>query len=103
MLVNRIGWLVCVVYVTIPAFWLAIHPRAAYWRSQPHSPFRVLVPFWVGTWFALGVISSPWRNLLLYRTPWSWLPAVFLFGGACGSTGGPARASVPRNSAAFPN
>jgi protein-S-isoprenylcysteine O-methyltransferase Ste14 len=81
VLLNRIGWLVCVVYATIPAFWLAIHPRAAYWRSQPHSPFRVLVPFWVGTWFALGVISSPWRNLLLYRTPWSWVPAVFLFGG----------------------
>lgn len=73
------GWLACVIYATIPSFWLLIHPRVAYWRAQRRSPYRLLVPLWIGMWIALGVISAPWRNLALYRTAWTWLPAAFLF------------------------
>jgi len=80
MLLERIGWIACVIYATIPSFWLSVHPHAEYWRSLKHSPYRVLIPLWLGMWVALGSISAPWRNLSLYRTVWGWIPAAFLFG-----------------------
>ncbi len=76
---HRIGWLACVVYSTIPSFWLAIHPHVAYWRSRSRSPYRVLIPLWFGMWIVLGALTLPWRNSLLYDTRWTWLPAVLLF------------------------
>src|SRR5258705_13436507 len=79
MLFNPIGWLACVVYASIPSFWLIIHPRAEYWRSRQSSPYRVLVPLWMGMWAALGVITAPWRNVVLYKTGWAWAPAALLF------------------------
>lgn len=79
MLLRGIGWLACVIYATIPSFWLVIHPRAEYWRSRRRSPYRLLVPLWTGMWAALGVITAPWRNVVLYRTAWSWVPSAVLF------------------------
>jgi protein-S-isoprenylcysteine O-methyltransferase Ste14 len=79
MLLSRLGWLVCVIYATIPSFWLVIHPRVAYWRSRQNSPYRLLIPLWIGMWLALGVITSPWRNTTLYSSAWTWIPAAFLF------------------------
>jgi protein-S-isoprenylcysteine O-methyltransferase Ste14 len=78
-LLQTVGWLACVVYSTIPSFWLIIHPRADYWRSRPRSPYRVLVPLWIAMWIVLAVITAPWRHMVLYETPWSWLPAILLF------------------------
>ncbi|HTR67712.1 MAG TPA: isoprenylcysteine carboxylmethyltransferase family protein [Terriglobales bacterium] len=75
---RTVGWLACVVYSTIPAFWLMIHSRAASWRRRS-SPYRILVPAWVVMWIVLGAITAPWRNLVLYSSPWSWIPAVALF------------------------
>jgi hypothetical protein len=79
MLLRRLGWLVCVIYATIPSFWLVIHTRVAYWRSRRSSPYRLLTPLWIGMWLALGVITSPWRNVTLYSSVWTWIPAAFLF------------------------
>ena len=79
MLLRGIGWLACVIYATIPSFWLVIHPRAEYWRSRQRSPYRLLVPLWTGMWAALGLITAPWRNVVIYRTAWSWAPAAVLF------------------------
>jgi hypothetical protein len=49
---QLIGWLVCVVYSTIPAFWLMIHPFAERWRarhrSYRRSPYTVLLPAFDG-------------------------------------------------------
>src|SRR5258708_14774300 len=51
---QLIGWLACVVYSTIPAFWLMIHPFAEHWRarhlSHRRSPYALLVPMWLATW-----------------------------------------------------
>jgi protein-S-isoprenylcysteine O-methyltransferase Ste14 len=77
-----VAWLACVVYSTIPAFWLAIHPFARYWRSRRRSPHRVLVPLWIAMWVIAGAITWPWRGALLYRSGWAWFPALALFG--CG-------------------
>jgi protein-S-isoprenylcysteine O-methyltransferase Ste14 len=77
-----LAWLACVVYSTIPAFWLAIHPFVGYWRSRRRSPHRVLVPLWMATWVIVGAITWPWRGGVLYTSWWAWLPALALFG--CG-------------------
>jgi protein-S-isoprenylcysteine O-methyltransferase Ste14 len=75
---RTIGWLCCIVYATIPSFWLLIHLRVAYWRSHPRSPYRVLLPVWVGMWIVLAVITAPWRYVALYSALWTWIPATAL-------------------------
>jgi protein-S-isoprenylcysteine O-methyltransferase Ste14 len=76
---QLVGWLACVVYSTIPLFWLMIHPFASSWRAGRFSPYRVLVPVWMGMWAAMALISAPWRRIPLYRVDWLWVPAVLLF------------------------
>lgn len=78
-LLQTLGWLACVVYSTIPSFWLIIHPRVDYWRSRPRSPYRVLVPLWIAMWIVLALLTTPWRRIVLYDTPWAWTPAIALF------------------------
>jgi hypothetical protein len=74
------GWLACVVYSTIPLFWLMIHPRAQRWRERVRSPYRVLLPAWIVMWVGVGALTWPWRQVALYSTAWSWAPAGLLFG-----------------------
>lgn len=76
---RPLGWLACVVYSTVPLFWLMVHPRAHRWREKERSPFRVLVPAWLTMWVGIGAVTGPWRRAALYSTGWSWIPAVFLF------------------------
>lgn len=78
-LLQTLGWLACVVYSTIPSFWLIIHPRVDYWRSRTRSPYRVLVPLWIAMWIVLALLTTPWRHIVLYDTPWAWIPAIALF------------------------
>src|SRR5215831_19153050 len=78
-IVRTVGWLACVVYSTIPLFWLMVHPRAHRWREKERSPFRLLVPAWLTMWVGIGAITGHWRNVALYSTGWSWIPAAFLF------------------------
>jgi protein-S-isoprenylcysteine O-methyltransferase Ste14 len=77
---RTLGWLACVVYSTIPLFWLMIHPRAQSWRARTGSPYRVLVPAWIVMWVGIGAATARWRHVRLYSTPWSWIPAGILFG-----------------------
>ncbi len=74
-----IGWLACVIYSTIPLFWLMVHPRAHRWRASDRSPFRVLVPAWIVMWIGVAVITAPWRDLAFYSLPVAWIPAALLF------------------------
>lgn len=76
---HTLGWLACIVYSTIPAFWLMIHPRVEYWRSLRRSPYHVLVPLWLTTWIATGLITLRWRRFTLYQETWTWIPALALF------------------------
>ena len=78
-LLRTLGWLACVVYSTIPSFWLMVHPRAHRWRASERSPFRVLVPAWITMWLGMGLLTGPWRSVTLYATGWNWLPAALLF------------------------
>src|SRR5580692_10834411 len=58
---QTIGWIACVIYATIPSFWLLIHPRVEFWRSRPRSPYRILLPAWIAMWLLLAV------GLILYK------------------------------------
>jgi protein-S-isoprenylcysteine O-methyltransferase Ste14 len=78
-LLRTLGWLACVVYSTIPLFWLMVHPRAHRWRARKRSPFRVLVPAWIVMWIGMGTLTGGWRHAAFYSTPWSWIPAALLF------------------------
>lgn len=82
LLLRALGWAACVVYSTIPLFWILIHSRVGYWKSRRRSPYLILLPVWIGMWFAFALLTWNWRQVALYSTPWSWLLAVVLF--ACG-------------------
>jgi protein-S-isoprenylcysteine O-methyltransferase Ste14 len=77
---RTVGWIACIIYSTIPSFWLLIHPRVEYWRSQRRSPYRILLPVWITMWLLLAAVTEHWRNLRLYHRAWCWIPAAALFG-----------------------
>jgi len=74
-----VGWLACVVYSTIPLFWLMIHPFAGRWRTRRRSPYRVLLPVWMAMWAAMALITLPWWSVALYSADWAWGLAILLF------------------------
>ncbi|HZR58577.1 MAG TPA: isoprenylcysteine carboxylmethyltransferase family protein [Terriglobales bacterium] len=76
---HSFGWLACIVYSTIPSFWLLIHPHVNYWRSRSRSPYRFLLPLWIVMWIVVSLITATWRSISFYNTAWSWLPAAALF------------------------
>jgi len=82
--VNTVAWLACVVYSTIPAFWLMIHPFAERWRARRRSPYLLLLPAWVAGWIIVALLTRPWQSFALYRADWTWAwgLAALLF--ACG-------------------
>ena len=76
---DLLAWAACVIYSTIPSFWLVIHPRAEYWRERRRSPYRVLLPYWFGLWLVVGAVSWHSRYQHLYHSHWAWIPALALF------------------------
>lgn len=77
-LIQTVAWCVCIVYASIPSFWLIVHPFADFWRSRK-SPYRAILPAWFAMWILLGVVSARWRHELLYTSLGEWIPAVALF------------------------
>jgi protein-S-isoprenylcysteine O-methyltransferase Ste14 len=73
------AWLACLVYSTIPSFWLMIHPFAERWRSGRRSPYLILLPAWMAMWAITAVATRPWRHVSFYTTGWAWVPAALLF------------------------
>lgn len=82
-ILRTVGWLACVVYSTVPLFWLMVHPRAHRWRATQRSPFRFLVPAWLTMWVGIGALTGHWRDVVLYSSPWTWIPAVAFFAVGC--------------------
>lgn len=73
------GWVFCVIYASIPLFWLAIHPFAGRWKARMRSPYRVLLPGWATSWIVLALMTFQWRERSLYELPWSWVPGIVSF------------------------
>lgn len=76
---QTIGWIVCGVYATIPAFWLIIHPFADYWRQRFRAPLKFLVFVWVALWVAAWSLSFPWRYSPLPLSPMLGFAAIPLW------------------------
>jgi protein-S-isoprenylcysteine O-methyltransferase Ste14 len=77
-ILAALGWLACVVYSTIPSFWLMIHPQANFWRSRRTSPYKILLPLWLAMWIAVAAITFRWRHVQLYKGNLTWIPALAL-------------------------
>ena len=73
------GWLACVVYSTIPAFWLMIHPFAERWRARRRAPYLVLLPAWIAMWAIGALLTRPGRQVSFYSAAGAWIPATLLF------------------------
>ena len=73
------GWLACVVYSTIPLFWLMIHPFAKAWRSAATFALPPADAGMDDDVVAMAAITAPWRSTRLYRADWAWVPAALLF------------------------
>jgi methanethiol S-methyltransferase len=78
-ILANLGWMACVVYSTIPSFWLMIHPHAAAWRARRSSPYSLLIPAWLAMWLVVAAVTWRWRTVHVYSSPWAWVPAVALF------------------------
>jgi protein-S-isoprenylcysteine O-methyltransferase Ste14 len=76
-----VGWLACVVYSTIPVFWLMIYPYAERWRARRRPPYLILLPAWMAMWTIVAIVTWPWRQVSFYSVGWTSAPAVFLFAG----------------------
>src|SRR5579864_3115519 len=76
---SHLAWLIAIIYASIPSYWLLVHPFTGYWRSRQRSPFRALVPAWIGMWIILALITFPWHRKHLYQTPFSWIASLILF------------------------
>jgi protein-S-isoprenylcysteine O-methyltransferase Ste14 len=56
-----------------------VHPFAGFWRRRKYSPYRILIPAWVGMWILFAFVSSPWRHVVLYHSAWPRIPALTFF------------------------
>ena len=72
-----VGWIVGIVYATIPCYWLLVHPHISWWRARK-ARLATVGPLWAGLWLLTGALTWPWRQMTLYSTAWTWLPAVAL-------------------------
>ncbi len=76
---RAIGWIVAVVYCTIPALWLAVHPWPGFWRGRTRSPLPLVGLIWLLLWVTFGAITWPWHTVALYTSRWAYIPAVLFF------------------------
>ena len=75
----NILWVFGIIYATIPAFWMAVHPFAGYWRARKRNPFPILGLIWLAIILGGVVITLPWHKQQLYTVPLLWIPAALLF------------------------
>ena len=76
-IVRTVGWVIGIIYSTIPAYWLLVHPHIEWWR-QRRARLAMVGPLWFGLWLLLGAITWPWHRVVLYDIPPLWIAAVAL-------------------------
>lgn len=77
-MLRTIAWIICIVYATIPAYWLIVHPRAARWAEKGGIRLMSIGPAWLLMWLAVGAITWRWRLTTLYDLRWPWIPGAML-------------------------
>ncbi len=72
-----LAWLIAIVYSTIPAYWLLVHPRIEWWRAR-NARLAMVGPLWFLLWIQTGALTAPWRRAAFYTVPLMWVPAAVL-------------------------
>jgi protein-S-isoprenylcysteine O-methyltransferase Ste14 len=75
---RTVGWIASIIYSTVPAFWLVAHSLARK-IGRVKTPLIVAGPIWVSMWVIMGLVTWPWRDTVLYSTPWAWAVAAPIF------------------------
>jgi protein-S-isoprenylcysteine O-methyltransferase Ste14 len=73
--VRTIGWVIGIIYATIPSYWLLVHPHVEWWRRRG-ARLAGVGPLWMLLWVVMAAITWPWRLITLYSSPWTWLAGV---------------------------
>jgi len=73
-----LAWFAGTIYATIPLFWLIVHPFAELLRARRALRY-LIVPSWFVMMALVYFLTWPWREVVLYRAPVSWLAAGLLF------------------------
>jgi protein-S-isoprenylcysteine O-methyltransferase Ste14 len=78
MALRTVGWIVSIVYSTVPALWLLLHSHARK-IGRVKTPLMVAGPIWFSLWVMMGLVTRPWRQVVLYSTRWAWVAAAPIF------------------------
>ncbi len=70
-------WCLAIVYSTIPAYWLLVHPFVGWWRAR-RARLAVVGPVWLLLWIAAGAASQPLLHTFVYTTRLAWVPGGLL-------------------------
>jgi protein-S-isoprenylcysteine O-methyltransferase Ste14 len=74
---ENIAWIAGIVYSTIPAFWLVVHPFARFWREKRGKIYPLLGLIWLAMWIGAGWVTAPYRHDRLWPE-WSWIGWLML-------------------------
>ena len=75
---HLVGWMLAVIYSTIPILWIVIHPLASR-LSRRRSPLFIVGPVWIAMWAAMAAVTWPFHRIVFYRNPWAWTAAAPFF------------------------
>lgn len=67
------GWIMAMVYATIPIFWLMIHPFAERLRQVGSRVIVYMSLVWLVVIGGVAALTYRWFDVRLYATPWAWL------------------------------
>ncbi len=67
-LLQVLGWLICGLYSTIPAFWMLVHPFVHRWRAA-RVRFKWMGAWWVLLWIIAWAIGWRWHDRVLLFGP----------------------------------
>lgn len=75
---ETIAWLIAIVYATIPAYWMAVHPFARFWQSRRGKVMPFLGLIWLALWIVAGFATAAYRHQRLWPA-WWWIAWFVLF------------------------
>ena len=76
---ETLAWLLGIVYATIPAYWLTVHPFAKFWQNKRGKVLPFLGLIWLALWIVAGWVTAPYRHHRLWPL-WSWIGWAALVG-----------------------